>query len=262
MLTKKLLHINSRNRNLLEDSNSFAVDLNSQEQNVVRVGFNHICLIHSFYNVPTAKDIVLYGWQETGVGAYNQATLTITVAAQHWTITTLVAHINASLQAAFSSIFHHTVVAYSTTTGKLTWTSDNLYFFGFHDLSTGLHLIGVPTADINTTPAVSDTYRNNYTAPQTVDLSGYKFVYLAVSFGNNTIDANDGNLSQDVVVPIPITTSFGDIIHHDIDPAEYFLAFPLNPLNLSSFQVQLRNEDNELIANNNTDWVLLMTLWT
>lgn len=240
--------INSRDRRLplSETSSNFTFSFNKSLNRIKEIRLNTIQIPYTFYPINSNNNVL----------TFNDAATSITITPGNYTTTTLSAELKTKIEAAF--IGDTATITFSTTTLKLTIAKTSPFKIDSitdEPTSTAAPILGFQTTTSTATSVTADGALN---------ISGPDYILVTSTFFSRFIQDRpmfSDNSYQNVLTPMPISTTVGDYII--FEPCDSIvLSSRLNITTSSIIDIQLRDSDSNILDLNKSEWSILLTFIT
>lgn len=246
----KYLSIDSVNRQTDSVSSSdFVANVSRLEDNVrfTQMRVISVLIPGSFYNINNTNRYLTI--EQTFTDPPNPPVVTdytISIASGNYNIATLAQQLQASIRANTNMV--NFTVTYSETTGKLTLNSGSAsYYFSLGPSNYSiLEVLGFANDDTLSVTSI--------TAPNVVNLSGYKKLYIRANTGLNVYSDREDKFTNILAVVPNTVAPFENI---DI---EFTRPLVMDCAGLSSLRIKLTDEAGRVIDLNGQNWSMIIEL--
>lgn len=238
MEIKNLLVISSKDRmNQSDTSSSFTVQFNEAIR-FDKLAFVGAYIPNTIYNITSSNNLVYFN---------DGANRIATIPSGNYDVSTLSSAIQTQMNSVSALTF---TVSYSPMTYKMTITGTAPYSLTFGTNTTNSIAKKIGFANLNTTPALSQTGNNAVQLNKQIMYINIKELVSIAKTSSNII----------YNFAIPINANSNEVIQYYENTAfkqEFSIG---NNMNLNTISFELRDEDNQLINFNGAELVLYFTM--
>ena len=244
----RLVRISSKDRSQTSNSRyDIVYDTNDYDlQLIKKVVLKSAIIPNTMYNVNTYNNVFKFD--------YNGGDQQFTVPVGQYDINDIIGELTTQIDAIITP---QTVsIVQTALTQKLTFTlsAGTLILYNEDDGNLLGGVLGIN--ETSSAPAISQT------ADSLTSLEGLKNVYIASkTLSNHTAMITRNKSKQNIFCNIPITATFGSISTVEEDESTLDYTNFHNKKNISSIDIKLLDENNNVLDLNGSDWILIFRVY-